>query len=75
MQWDYRSVSKMKRAPTAAVQWACIEAKAALILAIEAVDELFPQDEAALEHPELVTAFMMFAGSAYRAKQQTAVLQ
>jgi hypothetical protein len=59
--------------PTVALQSACIEAKAALILAIEAVDELFPQDEAALEHPELVTAFMAFAGNAYRAKQQSTV--
>lgn len=63
------------REPTAAVQWACIEAKAALILAIEAVDDVLHEDEAALEHPELVTAFMMFAGSAYHAKKQEAALQ
>jgi hypothetical protein len=57
----------MKREPTAAVQWACLEAKAALILAIEAVDDILHEDDAALEHPELVVAFMTFAGNAYHA--------
>jgi hypothetical protein len=63
----------MKREPTAETKFACTEAKAALILAIEAVDELYPQDDAGTEHPDLVVAFMAFAGNAYRAKQQVTV--
>jgi hypothetical protein len=58
----------MTREPTAAVFWACRTAKEALILAIEAVDDVLDGDSSALEHPELVTAFMAFAGHAYHAK-------
>ena len=61
----------MKREPTAAVQWACHEAKAALLLAIEAVDDVLSQIksyDAAIEHPELIIAFMSYAGQAYHAK-------
>jgi hypothetical protein len=39
-----------------------------MLLAIEAVDDVLDGDSSALEHPELVTAFMMFAGQAYHAK-------
>jgi hypothetical protein len=61
----------MNREPTAAVQWSCLEAKAALLLAIEAVDDVLSEIksyDAAIEHPELVAAFMAFAGHAYHAK-------
>jgi hypothetical protein len=42
-------------------------AEAALILAIQAVDDVLDDYGCALEHPELVTAVMMFAGNAYLA--------
>jgi hypothetical protein len=61
----------MTKEPTAATQWACIEAKAALLLAIEAVDDVLSeikQHDDAIEHPELIAAFMSFAGAAYHAK-------
>jgi hypothetical protein len=71
MRWEYREVEKMTREPTAATQWACIEAKAAMLLAIEEVDDVLAEigsDDAAIEHPELITAFMSYAGQAYHAK-------
>jgi hypothetical protein len=60
----------MTREPTAAISWACRAAKEAMLLAIEAVDEVLTEigsDDAAIEHPELVVAFMAFAGNAYHA--------
>jgi hypothetical protein len=66
---DYsRRSLKMTREPTAEVFWACRAAKEAMLLAIEAVDDVLDGDSSALEHPELVTAFMAFAGHAYHAK-------
>jgi hypothetical protein len=59
--------NEMTREPTAEVFWACRAAKEAMLLAIEAVDEVLDGDCSALEHPELVT-FMSFAGHAYHAK-------
>jgi hypothetical protein len=67
----HSKVETMNREPTAAVQWAAMEAKAALILAIEAVDDVLSEIKSydpAIEHPELVAAFMAFAGHAYHAK-------
>lgn len=67
---EYRKAENMKREPTAAVQWSCRAAQEALTLAIEAVDDVLTEigsDEAAIEHPELVAAFMAFAGNAYHA--------
>jgi hypothetical protein len=46
---------------------ACSHAEDALHLAIEAVDNLLHEDGCALEHPELVTAYMSVAGAAYTA--------
>ena len=60
----------MTREPTAAVSWACRAAKEAMLLAIEEVDDVLTEigsDETAIEHPELISAFMSFAGSAYHA--------
>jgi hypothetical protein len=52
---------------TPLMRQACLQAEAALRLAIEAVDDLFHEDQAAVEHPELVIAFMTVAGAAYQA--------
>jgi hypothetical protein len=46
---------------------ACLQAEAALFLAFEAVDSILDEDQAAVEHPELVVAFMTVAGAAYQA--------
>src|ERR1700689_375610 len=68
---EYPKVETMTREPTAAVKLSCLEAKAALILAIEAVDDVLSEIknyDAAIEHPELIAAFMSYAGHVYHAK-------
>jgi hypothetical protein len=60
----------MTNEPTAAVSWACRAAKEAMLLAIDEVDDVLTEigsDDAAIEHLELVVAFMAFAGHAYHA--------
>jgi hypothetical protein len=46
---------------------ACKQAEAALIAAIQAVDDVLGEDGAGIEHPEMVVAFMSVAGAAYTA--------
>jgi hypothetical protein len=61
----------MTREPTAAVKLSCIEAKEAMLLAIGEVDDVLTEigsDDAAIEHPELIAAFMAYAGHVYHAK-------
>jgi hypothetical protein len=46
-------------------------AQDALMLAIQSVDNVLDDNDCALDHPELVVAFMTFAASAYRAAEET----
>ena len=52
---------------TPLMKQACFQAEAALALAVQAVDDLLHEDGAALEHLELVVAFMSVAGAVYTA--------
>jgi hypothetical protein len=45
---------------------ACHLAQAALIRAIQSVDDVLDGDEFALDYPDLVVAWMTFAAAAYR---------
>jgi hypothetical protein len=70
MHAEYPKVETMTREPTAAVKWSCLAAKEAMLLAIGEVDDVLTEigsDDAAIQHPELITAFMAFAGHAYHA--------
>jgi hypothetical protein len=58
---------KTKTQVTPIVKASMHHAEAALILAIQVVDNVLDDDNCALDHPELVTAVMMFAGNAYTA--------
>jgi hypothetical protein len=59
---------KSKTQLTPIVKASMHHAEAALISAIQVVDDVLDDYQgAALEHPELVTAVMMFAGNAYTA--------
>ena len=53
------------------LQDACHLAQDALMLAIQSVDNVLDDNDCALDHPELVVAFMTFAASAYRAAEET----
>jgi len=56
----------MRREPNDITKWACQHAEGALMLAREAIDEMYEIGYAD-EHPELVTAFLTMAGHAYEA--------
>jgi hypothetical protein len=59
---------KTKTQATPLVRASLQHAEAALILAIQVVDDVLDDYHGcALEHPQLVTAVMMFAGNSYQA--------
>lgn len=61
--------SKMRKQIQAAplMQAAGHHAKTALVLAMQAVDDVLHEDGASLDHPELVVGFLVAAGQAYSA--------
>ena len=56
---------------TPRLQEACHLAQDALMLAIQSVDDVLDDNDCALDHPELVVAFMTFAAGAYRSAEET----
>jgi len=56
-----------KHKPTPLMKSACEHAEAVLAHAVQSIDNMMGEDEAAIEHPELILGFMTVAGAAYQA--------